>query len=384
MDVILHITTYEAWQTAQENGVYEPPSLATEGFIHCSTAEQAVGVANALYRGQTDLVLLAIDADKTRAALRYEDCYEAGQEFPHLYGPLNLDAVVQVLPFPPDDDGRFSLPEPLKGRGELTAADYPILEFDPSPAALIEPGEILAPIDIPECCVLCFFQDVFADLDKQGRLTPVYDLGSEIGHNPVYEIQVDGRRLALCHPGVGAPLAAAFMEELIALGCRRFIVCGGAGTLDGELALGHVVVPSRAVRDEGTSYHYLPPGREVAASAVAVAAIERVLQQDHVDYVVGKTWTTDAFYRETPARIQRRRAEGCLTVEMEAAALFAVAQFRNVIAGQLLYCGDDVSSDRWDSRHWQSRTPVREKVFWLAAEACLEIENLEAPEPPVS
>ncbi|HSM54977.1 MAG TPA: DUF952 domain-containing protein, partial [Candidatus Sulfomarinibacteraceae bacterium] len=349
----------------------------------CSTPEQVVGVANALYRGQSDLVLLAIDTGKARPSVRYEDCYETGQEFPHLYGPLNLDAVAQVLPFAADGEGHFMLPAALGERGALAAAAYPILEFDPSPNALIEPSEVLAPIDIPACCVLCFFQDVFADLDEQGRLSVLYDLGSEIGHNPVYEIEVDGRRLALCHPGVGAPLAAGFLEELIALGCRRFIICGGAGTLDGDLALGHIVVPSRAVRDEGTSYHYLPPGREVAASAVAVAAIEKVLQRDNVDYVVGKTWTTDAVYRETPARIQRRRAEGCITVEMEAAALFAVAQFRNVLAGQLLYCGDDVSSDKWDSRHWQSRTTVREKMFWLAAEACLEMGNSEEAGPPV-
>jgi uridine phosphorylase len=89
--------------------------------------------------------------------------------------------------------------------------------------------------------------------------------------------------------------------------------------------------------------------------------------------VLGKTWTTDAIYRETPARIARRRAEGCITVEMEAAAFFAVAQFRGVTFGQILYGGDDVSGDLWDDRDWDRQTSTREKLFWLAAEACLRL-----------
>ncbi len=81
---------------------------------------------------------------------------------------------------------------------------------------------------------------------------------SEIGRNPIYEIDHDGRRLVVMHPGVGAPLAAGFLEELIARGCRTFVACGGAGVLVPDVALGHVIVPTSAVRDEGTSYHYLP------------------------------------------------------------------------------------------------------------------------------
>ena len=255
----------------------------------------------------------------------------------------------------------------------MITADYPILEHDPSPEALIEPSRLLSPIDIPLHCVLCFFQDVIAGLGERGLLRQVYTLGSEWGPNPVYALGVDGREVTLAHPGVDAPLAGGFLEELIALGCRRFIACGGAGVLNRDLVVGHVIVPTSAVRDEGTSYHYLSPSREVAPSPAAVAAIEATLARQGVAYVGGKTGTTDGFYRETAARIARRRAEGCLTVEMEAAAFFAVAQFRGVTFGQLLYGGDDVSGDAWDSRHWQSRVSVRERLFWLAAEACLSI-----------
>src|SRR5690606_37538037 len=128
--------------------------------------------------------------------------------------------------------------------------DFPILEFDPSSEALIEPHRIIEAIDVSEHCVLCFFQDVITHLKEQNRLTLVHNLGSEIGTNPLYEMEVDGRRLALSHPGVGAPLAAGFMEELIALGCRKFIICGGAGVLDGGLRVGHIIIPATAVRDE--------------------------------------------------------------------------------------------------------------------------------------
>ncbi len=90
-------------------------------------------------------------------------------------------------------------------------------------------------------------------------------------------------------------------------------------------------------------------------------------------YLIGKTWTTDGIYRETPAKIAQRKAEGCITVEMEAAAFFAVAQFRGVTFAQILYGGDDVSGDVWDNRDWLSRKSVRERLFWLAVEACLNL-----------
>ena len=86
---------------------------------------------------------------------------------------------------------------------------------------------------------------------------------------------------------------------------------------------------------------------------------------------MGKTWTTDAFYRETPDKVALRRSEGCVAVEMEAAAFFAVARFRGVTFAQMLYGGDDVSGEEWDHREWNKRRSVREDLLWLAAEACL-------------
>lgn len=251
--------------------------------------------------------------------------------------------------------------------------EYPILEFDAAPEAILEPGRIIKRIDIPEHAVACFFQDVITQLSQRHATRIIKHLRSEIGTHPIYEIDINGKRLAVFHPGIGGPLSGGILEEVIALGSTKFIACGGAGVLDGTLTIGHIVVPTLAVRDEGTSYHYLPPGREVSAHPEAVKAIEAVLQAHQCPYVTGKTWTTDAIYRETATKVQRRRAEGCLTVEMEAASFFAIAQFRKVQFGQLLYSGDDVSSEQWDSRQWTTHTSVREKLFWLAAEACLSL-----------
>lgn len=250
---------------------------------------------------------------------------------------------------------------------------YPILEFDPSVPAVIDPSRCIQPQDMPEHCVICFFREAIARLKRRGQAREIAAMRSEMGKHPIYEVSVQGQRLAFFQGGVGAPLAAGMLEEAIALGCHKFVVCGGAGVLDRQIAVGHLLVPTSAVRDEGTSYHYLPPGREVATHPAALAAVERVLQAHGVPYLRAKTWTTDAFYRETPAKVALRKSEGCLSVEMEAAALMAVAQFRGVPLAAILYGGDDVSGSEWDGRHWESRRRVRENLFWLAAEACLAL-----------
>ncbi len=253
------------------------------------------------------------------------------------------------------------------------AHEYPILEYDSNPNAMIEPHRLLRPLDrMPEHCVLCFFQEVINAACAEAE--QVIILRSEIGQNPIYVIEQNGQRVAVLHPGVGAPLAAGYLEEAIALGAKKFIACGGAGVLNKDLAVGHVVVPVLAIRDEGLSYHYLPPSRDVAASPEAIEALQQTLEAHHVPYVIGKTWTTDALYRETPGKVAHRRDEGCLTVEMEAAAFFAVAKFRAVTFGQILYSGDDLSGDEWDHRNWISGRPdTRQKLFALAVEACLKL-----------
>jgi uridine phosphorylase len=250
---------------------------------------------------------------------------------------------------------------------------YPILEYDPARCAFIEPSKIIAPQNVPEHCVICFFKEVIDKVVTQHAANVVAQRQREDGLHPIYEISYRDQRLAFFHPGIGEPIAASLLEEAIAFGCRKFIVCGGAGVLDKGIAVGGLIVVSGAIRDEGVSYHYLPPDREVQANETAVHHLVETLSQRGIPYRIGKTWTTDALYRETLDKIARRKEEGCLTVEMESAGLMAVAQFREVILGQVLYGGDDLSDAVWDKRAWQSRSAIRESLFWLCADACLAI-----------
>ena len=254
----------------------------------------------------------------------------------------------------------------------MQTQSFPILEFDPNPRAIIEPREQVKAIDVPEHCVITFFSEVLERLEQEGKAKILVTHRWADAARHLFELEFNGQRFAAFHPGVGAALTCGILEEIIARGCRKFIACGGCGVLDREIAVGQFIVPTSAVRDEGTSYHYLPPSREVQPDPEAVAAIEKVLSAHQIPYRLGKTWTTDAPYRETIEKVKRRRAEGCITVEMEASAFFAVAKFRNIPLGQILYGGDDVSGEEeWDQRDWHNQFSVRERLFWLAAEACL-------------
>jgi uncharacterized protein (DUF952 family) len=110
MALILHCTRRVAWEAAVARGAYVAPSLEQQGFIHFSTAEQLLPVADVLFRGQSGLVLLCVETDRLVPEIRYENLEGGAKLFPHVYGPVNLDAVTQVVDFPPEADGTFRLP----------------------------------------------------------------------------------------------------------------------------------------------------------------------------------------------------------------------------------------------------------------------------------
>lgn len=251
----------------------------------------------------------------------------------------------------------------------------PLLEFDPAVPAFIEPGEQIAARDVPDACVITFFGDAVGRLLSCGGQV-LEENRWEDGPHRLIEIEHEGARVAVLHAGVGAALAGALLEQTIAFGCRAFVVCGGAGSLKSEVTLGHLVVIDSALRDEGTSAHYVPIERIIHADAEARVVVESTLREHGVPFVTGRTWTTDGPYRETPARIAMARSESCLTVDMEASALAAVARFRGVPLAQVVYGGDDLSGESWDDRSWQSRSEVRDNLVRLAASAALRLAEL--------
>jgi uridine phosphorylase len=248
----------------------------------------------------------------------------------------------------------------------------PLCEDDLDGTGVLEPHRLVRPADLPEAVVLCFFPEVVAALGEAGARR-VARLSSERGATPVWETEVDGARVAVVHPGVGAPLAVMTLEELIAMGARRVVAVGGAGVLVPELVLGHAVIVGSAVRDEGTSFHYLRPGRVVDADPHGVDVLRRTLDDAGLPHVTGRTWTTDAVYRETRGRVERRRAEGCLTVDMEASAFIAVARYRGIRFAQLLLAADSLAGQAWDPRGWTSAREAREGLFTVAGRAAVAL-----------
>ena len=253
----------------------------------------------------------------------------------------------------------------------MTNNEFPILEFDEDRIAFIRPENIIKPVDIPENCVLCFFAEAIEKIlaDYPHRTAAFFK--SEGINFPVYELDYKSNKIALVQAAVGAPMAAGQIEELTVLGCKKYISCGSCGVLQKEIAVGHLIIPISAIRDEGTSYHYIKPSREIQANTRVVQILEDTMLKEKVPHIKAKTWTTDAFYRETPLKIQRRKAEGCVTVEMEASAYIAAAQYNNVDFGQILYAGDNLGGDAWDSRGYNTKTEIREFVLRLSLDACL-------------
>lgn len=244
---------------------------------------------------------------------------------------------------------------------------YPICEFDTDKNPIIQPADFLTE-SLPERCVITFFRKELDLFVAENDLPVIGYLNSEVFDIPVYEYAYGEDRLCIAMAFCDAPGAAVTLEELHAMGCKKFIVCGGAGALTKESKVGEIIVPVSAVRDEGTSYHYIEPSREIECHKEAAETVVSCLRQMGIPFTTGKTWTSDAIYRETPDMIELRRNEGCITVEMEAAAFFAVSRYHHIPLAQLLYTGDDVSGEAWDSRDWNMQKDIRYRLISTAIE----------------
>ena len=249
--------------------------------------------------------------------------------------------------------------------------------FDPHSPALIRPEQAIpaetlalaARFELP--CFIVFFSDkLLGALVESGRLE-VLDSGLTIGtaasRNPIYRIR--GTRIGVALSGIGAPAAAAVVEELYAqFHPRRFLVFGSCGALV-PIPEGRLILPTAACRDEGTSYHYAPAAEEIAVPGAGKLA--QVLDRLGVDYVTGKTWTTDAFYRETEANLRRRVEQGCVCVEMECSALQAVCGYLGVDFYPFLYSADSLRG-AWDRRILGALEKDSRLQFFALAEAIAE------------
>ncbi len=175
------------------------------------------------------------------------------------------------------------------------------------------------------------------------------------GSTAVYVLHFHGKRFGFYRTWVGAPACVGPIEELFTvLDADKIIHFGGAGCLNREIAKGKVMVPTDAYRDEGTSYHYAPASDYIKIKNHEI--VKAFMEAHRIPYVQGKTWTTDAFYRETVRNFEKRKADGCISVEMEGAAVQAVCDFRGLEVYMFFTSGDLLDAPEWTDRKEEGQT----------------------------
>lgn len=153
----------------------------------------------------------------------------------------------------------------------------------------------------------------------------------------------------MCLP-LGAPAAGLLLDTMYTLGCECAIFFGAPGVLTPTIKRWDIIVPTKALRDEGTSYHYEKPSRYSYPSKLILRCIEKTLKAKNIPYYKGGTWTTDALFRETPRKVKAYYKEGCISVDMEASALFSIAKYRKKHVGAIFHAADCVAGKKWEPR----------------------------------
>lgn len=219
---------------------------------------------------------------------------------------------------------------------------------------------------VPEAVIFCYQRKLLNHVLENHKTTKVDFL---IGESYVLD-ETDGQIVIIGKFGIGAPTVTTILEECIAFGVKKFISIGTAGTLQKDIPFGSLVVCDKAIRDEGTSYHYIPASKYSHASKAMTQKIIDSLNKFNQEHLVGTSWTTDAPYRETVAEARQYQKEGVLTVEMEASALFTVAQFRGVELGSLFTVSDSLADLEWNPHFYGEKTQGGlETIYKVAIDA---------------
>lgn len=221
--------------------------------------------------------------------------------------------------------------------------------FDDSSPEVIQAAQLIAAIpDFPEIVIATYSRTKLEAILQAFPHEQIGLINTSALKIPVNVIEAEGKRFAAYLSTIGGAASAGIMEEVIAMGGKRFLFFGSCGALNHDVTEGAIAVPTAAWRDEGVSYHYLPAADEIEVETAA--RMMNILDELGVPHHATKTWTTDAIYRETRATMQKRIDAGCGVVEMECASTAAVAKFRGVEFFQFLYGADSLAGDEWDPR----------------------------------
>ncbi len=220
--------------------------------------------------------------------------------------------------------------------------------FDNKSKAIINP-QINADAPRVDACILTFSHMIEQFVLEHYECSRIGTFWLATGETPIWQIAYKGKKFAFYKTYVGAPACVVTVEDSLAvIRTKEYIVFGGAGCLDREIAHGKVMVPTEAYRDEGTSYHYVPAADYITVKNADVVA--DFMEKNGIPHVKGKTWTTDSFYRETVNNFNRHKEEGCISVEMECAALQAMCDFRDLNLYMFFTSGDLLDAPEWDER----------------------------------
>ncbi|NIQ38059.1 MAG: hypothetical protein GTN81_05670 [Proteobacteria bacterium] len=239
--------------------------------------------------------------------------------------------------------------------------------FDPDKDAVVNPREMVRlltaslgvreeDLSLPSLAVVAFSRRL---LDGLVHVTDGMRCEPWHGRNPsLFLATVGNRQVALTKSPYGAPGAVILLEELIAFGVKQTVFLGYCGSIHEKVGIGDIVLPTYAVREDGTSHHYLPQGARCQPDTVLFDRLKEGLRESGVSATAGPVWTTDALYRETDKKVRRYRGQGVLAVDMEISALFAVAEVRRVSVAALLLVSDCFSHKGWTPGF--SDPPLRE------------------------
>ena len=249
-------------------------------------------------------------------------------------------------------------------------------EFDENKIAVINPDMIFQKIpDFPETVVSVFSHQLFDAIVRFLGGTVIAESHDVDGVWPVYEVNYKGKRFAFFKGRLGGPACVGAFEDVMAFGGKRIILLGNCGVLDKNIKDCGIIIPTKAIRDEGTSYHYAPAGDTIEVNTKYTEEFKQILEEFGYPYVEGVTWTTDAFYRETPQKIEKRKKMGAICVEMECASMQAFCNFRGIEFFQFLYAGDNLDYSSWDPRSLSGneRLDDKQKIALLAFELAYKI-----------
>ena len=250
-----------------------------------------------------------------------------------------------------------------------------VLNFDSNKNAIINAKDFVKPIKGMPQTVITFFENKLLDeFLRMFKTEIIGETGTACKRHPVYKFNYKGKDLAVVQSGVGAPYAVGNFEEVVAMGAKNILMFGSCGVLvDAKEA--SIIVPTAAIRGEGTSYHYARPSEEIALQPKYVNRLIKFFKNANVDYITGKTWTCDAIFRETPKKMKQRLKQGCVSVEMECAAMAAFAKFRKINFAEFFYAADSLASKEWDARILLENNKLNgeERALILAIECALTL-----------